>query len=354
MLTVGETSVEATKQRYLYLDLVKIAACFMVIVNHSNSSVFLGISPSPTWFVSVAVFFLSKPAVPLFLMASGAVLLGREEHISAALKRAARILAVLYISSAFYFYLTAPLPKLSLVNLKSFLITTLHTPATNALWYLYLYLGLLLMLPLLNRLVKVLTPRDYVYIAVLGIGIRGTVPIVKHYFPNLFLSSYFLTPLFTAYLAFFLCGYWLHKRGTPSGRTTAKTATLCAALVLLCVAATYAECRKVGQEYLFLDNTAYLPIALCAIGFFVIIQYLAPRLRVPDRAARVIAAVGQCTFGIYIMSDYALMHFMPVRVALTSVFHPLVAVFIYQLFVFALGLVFTYLLRLIPFMRKLL
>ncbi len=43
-------------------------------VNHTNSRVFMSVSPSPTWLCSVATFFTSKTAVALFVMIMGALL----------------------------------------------------------------------------------------------------------------------------------------------------------------------------------------------------------------------------------------------------------------------------------------
>ena len=90
---------------YVYIELLRIAACFLVIVNHTNSQVFLSISPSPTWFASLIYFFVSKMAVPLFFMLSGAVLLGKDDGMRKMLGRCARMAAVLLIFSYLYWFL---------------------------------------------------------------------------------------------------------------------------------------------------------------------------------------------------------------------------------------------------------
>lgn len=43
-------------------DILRILACFLVIVNHTNSEVFLGMNPSLTWALSLAYFYFSKIA----------------------------------------------------------------------------------------------------------------------------------------------------------------------------------------------------------------------------------------------------------------------------------------------------
>ncbi|MBQ5649328.1 MAG: acyltransferase family protein, partial [Clostridia bacterium] len=86
----------ADKSRECFLDILRIIACFCVIVNHTNSDVFLNTAPgSITWFVSLAYFFVSKIAVPVFFMISGYLLLGKIDSPKKSFQRIIRILAAL-------------------------------------------------------------------------------------------------------------------------------------------------------------------------------------------------------------------------------------------------------------------
>ena len=52
------------KNKKIYLEFMRIIACFFVIVNHTMSYVFCDYLPGgKTWCVSVFVFFLSKFSV---------------------------------------------------------------------------------------------------------------------------------------------------------------------------------------------------------------------------------------------------------------------------------------------------
>ena len=70
-----KNGIEKNGTYYMYLDILRIIACFLVIVNHTDSRVFLRTSPSETWFLGLTYFFICKAAVPLFLMISGVLLL---------------------------------------------------------------------------------------------------------------------------------------------------------------------------------------------------------------------------------------------------------------------------------------
>ena len=93
------------KTRIAYMELVRIIACFFVIINHTNSGIFMSQTPGgKTWWVSLCYFFMCKTAVPLFLMASGAVLLGRVDENEKHLKRILRIVADLVLFSLLMFW----------------------------------------------------------------------------------------------------------------------------------------------------------------------------------------------------------------------------------------------------------
>ena len=71
------------KKREVWLDVLRSIAVFLVIVNHTNSVVFQSVTPANgTWWLSIAWYALCKIAVPLFVMISGAVLLGREDTMT--------------------------------------------------------------------------------------------------------------------------------------------------------------------------------------------------------------------------------------------------------------------------------
>mgnify|MGYP002561809920 CR=1 FL=1 len=71
-------SANKAKARAAFLDFLRILAAFLVIVNHTNSYVFKTLTPVDSqWHWSILWYYVSKTAVPLFIMISGACLLGK-------------------------------------------------------------------------------------------------------------------------------------------------------------------------------------------------------------------------------------------------------------------------------------
>ncbi len=139
-----------------WLDALRVLAAFGVIVNHTNSKVFQALMPQDAqWWLSVGWYYVSKMAVPLFVMVSGACLLPRRDSPRRVLGRMARILgALLLFSYAYYLYdawvYWGLWPRMA--DLGTFLRLVWTQQITDSFWYLTFYLALLAMLPFLQRL----------------------------------------------------------------------------------------------------------------------------------------------------------------------------------------------------------
>lgn len=89
-----------------YLDVLRIVAAFFVIVNHTNSSIFLQGGLEVTTFLSLSWFFCCKCAVPIFFMISGILLLRKKESFTQVFrKRMGRPVCALLIASLLWYLL---------------------------------------------------------------------------------------------------------------------------------------------------------------------------------------------------------------------------------------------------------
>lgn len=331
-----------------YIEFLRIAACFFVIVNHTNSRLFMCLTPSLTWLCSVAVFLLSKTAVPLFLMIMGALLLDREDSPKKTARRVGRIAAVLAAFSLLYrayyaWHYNAP------YDVREWLELLPHTEATNALWYLYLYLGLLLMLPLLQRFVKALDRGYMRYFLLISLGLLGAVPLI----PGFRLHRYFEAALIGPYIGLAVLGCYI-ERYVPMTRRTfwacfCTFAGLAAAQLALALAF-YA--RDGAGFYESLESSALVTVTATAACFYVCVKYLFTARPATERAERGIRALGALTFGIYLFGDMAINYTEPVYSALEGRMHALCAMALWELFIFAAAALVTALLRYVPWVRK--
>lgn len=341
--------IERAKGRDARIDLLRIIACFLVIVNHTNSTIFQAADPSmKTWWVSLSYFFLCKPAVPIFVMISGYTMLQKEDDYKKTTKRFIRILTVIILFS-FLYYLDGILrTEGAILDLPGFFHFIAVAPVTNAYWYLYLYAGIILMMPFLQRMASRMEKKDfYVFFLISGLFV-STYPIFVHYFPEWQITDQFQLPLFDGCICLLLFGEYFRRYGSfPLWIDIAGFSGGLAYNVFL----TFFEYRRTSDYYLFYDNRVFLPILVEAVCLFSLIMKIKPG----GKTGTLISVIGQCTFGIYLLSDLFLEKTTIVYFQLCSTgIHRMIAVVVWEIVIFVMGFAVTFLLRLIPPVRKLL
>lgn len=142
--------MSGSSQRVVWVDWMRVVACFMVMVVHSTEPFYLGgdgalISTKADAFWASFFDSIVRCCVPLFVIASS--YLQFPLHYSAGeflKKRAVRILVPFAIWSVFYaFYWGEPLS-----NLKNLVFNFNY--AAGHLWFVYMLIGVYLIMPILS------------------------------------------------------------------------------------------------------------------------------------------------------------------------------------------------------------
>lgn len=347
------SSEKAQKTKIAYLELLRIIASFFVIVNHTNSGVFLAKTPgSGTWWASVAYFFACKTAVPVFLMITGALMLGRVEENQKHVKRFVRILLDLVIFSVIYsvyYHHVAGTPTTLIEILKRMYQINI----TNSFWYLYLYLGMIVMLPLLQRMSVKIGRNAYRYLIAISVVLLGGMPILAHYAPGAQYNAMFAEPMLSVYAGLLFLGYYLAHEVELKPLYAGISVLVFLAGIILQVALTYKEYCKDSQNYLFFDDRTFLTVTITAAALFYLARWGGSVIRW-EWFWKVVSYVGSCCFGVYLLSDLLIELYAMTYMELMMQMHVLKAVVIYQLLVFVTGIAITAVLKRIPVIKKLL
>lgn len=343
--------------RELYLDALRVIAAFCVMVNHSITYVFLAMSPGKSWYAAMTEFFLSKTAVPIFLMISGVTLLTRRYTYRKTLEKFLHTLLVLVVFSGLY-YLEGHLDAGTMgeASLGDFLESVWQRNVTNAFWYLYLYLGILAMLPLLQRLAGALDKTDLRYALFISLGVLGLFPVLTIWFPSLAYCGHFSVPLLDTYVGLMLGGLYIHKYTEPSRRGAAAAVGVFLGMIALQVLLTRQLYDFMGPEnYLQMDSLGrYLPTTASALALFYLFRHYFGRWKLSPRGEKVLSALGRLSFGVYLLSDLMLAKAYPVSDVLRGWgMHVIPAIFLYQLVSLAIGYALAFLLSRIPGIRRL-
>ena len=354
--------VTPSRTRYAYLDFLRVAAVFLVIVNHTNSLVFQKLTPTNfTWWLSIVWYYLSKIAVPLFIMVSGACLLPLKDSYRRVWARFVRMLLVLILFS--YAYYLVDLWQTywtweKALDIPAFLLSIWQMRITDSFWYLYFYLGLIVMLPLLQRLAHAMSKEDLLYLMGVSFTVYAAWPLLTHYVPQAALPLYFDVPLCAVFIGLFFAGHYVQH-------FTGKGSVVLSLLVLLLslgasVWLTYVEYGQVGVggKYWFMDERTApsLFTIIAALAFMKLARraFTSTEQREPS-GARFWAVVGGCSFGMYLLQDLIIAEtryrfFVP----MSGVLNPLLAAFIWEVGVFTIAFALAWLLKHVPLLRKIL
>ncbi len=349
-------------KRLAYLDALRIIAAFLVIVNHTNSGVFQSLAPGGLqWWLSILWYYLSKIAVPVFVMISGACLLGKVDGYVKTLRRIARVvLAMLLFSYAVFLYEAWVSYGLwpRAVDFGTFFARVWRMEILDDYWYIFMYVGLLAMLPFLQRMARSMRCKDVLLLAGLAFAFGGALPVLTHYLPEAEPSKYLEIPLFSCYIGCLFMGYWIREYYASNK----KNAAVCAALLIFSLAVsallTFFEALQVGQNerYWFMDSRQSPSIftlagAACAMA----IAKGSCKNEAGTRRAAALAELGGCAFAIYLLQGFVIAEskqrlFAP----LCAVMPPLAAALCWEIGVFAVCLAAAWLIRRVPIVKKLL
>lgn len=339
--------------RKTYLDAIRILACIGVIYNHVIGPGVIGSAAQPSY-LALFSYSLCKTAVPLFFMVTGTLLLARVDTYKKTLYRCLRIVIVLALFIGLN-YAVHCLKTGERFDIGTFVLSVYRDRLgiTYSYWYLYRYLSLLVMMPLLQRLAPRMTVRDMRYFLLLSVGVCGLALSVSFYAPWLRPNPWLSLPLFSIYIGMLIQGYYVDRHIENSGRY----ALLACAGVLLCNA--IAAYTQYGMWEIdparawFLDRCDRTSVTLAAGCIFYIVKYLDGRVRLTQRAQRAISYVGRLTFPIYLVSELLIDNLSFVREWLAARMPAFGAERLYVLAVFAVGLGIAAVLTRIPLVRKL-
>lgn len=289
------------------VELMRIIACIFVMVDHT-CRLCLPEEMSKTWLAVALCFIVSKTAVPLFLMIMGAMLLGKRDSERKWLRRLGRGAGALVLGSlgyaAVYGWMEggafAPLSVLSQLPQRT---------ATNAYWYLYLYLGILCLLPVLQRVVQILDKRWLGWLIVLHAGVGGAAAQIPVLFPEIGVYGSVVSGMFTSYLSLFspyfgmvLLGYWVERYV----RITKRTAVLVGMGLAVLTAFQLLVQYQFHFEGKWMNHPTYLTVILSSLCLYLLIKYIFTEKTIPTRFREGLLNVGGLTFGVYLLSDMAI------------------------------------------------
>ena len=340
-----------------HMDALRVLAMLLVLYNHTGERGFLRFDAAQgaarAAYLALAV--LDTIAVPLFFMISGALLLGREEPIRVCLKKRVLRYVLVIFGASTVMYVYSCRTDLSVMNLTDYTRGLYDGNITTSYWFLYTYLGYLLGLPLLRRLARAMTERDFLYLtAVLGV-VNALSSLQWFCFDGGFALNAGVLPFAMVRVVYYpLAGYFLEQRLNERITQPRVLPALLGAGALGVALGCLVLMRAHAVLGYWAEGAYGLFVFAPAIAVFAGMKALLARVRLSPRAARVLQEAGACTFGIYLFEKVYRDVSSRVYHALAPVIGGFAACWMWILSAFLLGMGVTMVLRRIPGIKRLL
>ena len=318
---------EATKQRIIYLDFLKVIAIFLMVANHCVDNVTPAERALPWYNLWGSVYnSFTRPAIPLFMMVTGILLLPTKMDMGSFYKkRLSRVLIPFLVWSVLYnlfpwftgllncdpetihvFFKWADTSQAFGDALRNILMIPFNFSAFAVqMWYVYLLIGIYLYIPVFSAWVEKSDKRSQrIFLAIWAVSLF--VPYLRNYLTeNLFgecsWNEFGLFYYFAGFSGYMLLGYHLVKYPLQMSKVSKYALAAIAFAIGYAVTligfknATAVEGQSEAMVELFFTfcspNVALMTFAIFLIG---------KDLRFENkRVNRFISQFSICTFGIW-------------------------------------------------------
>ena len=305
------------KKRKAYLEVMRVLAVILVVYNHLPAYTLYMYSSGAKQIVTMLLAVITRINVPIFLMISGALLLDREEDfVQVCRRRITRIVVALVLAQsllflcrmAMAFFTHNPFNEGFLDLIRGILSGELEE--AGSYWYLYAYMGMLAMLPFLQRIANKMQKQDMCMLLLIHCFFCSFIPIVNALLgvcgkEPLMISTDLSIPYAVEKAMFYpLIGYYIdHKVDIKkcSGKVWLKMAVGAFVGVLLSFLCTYYQGRTMGeytQSYIALFDYVLAIMVFALVKHLILVR--CTKLS-EGKFADVATAIGRLTFGIYLL-----------------------------------------------------
>lgn len=304
------------KSRNLSVDILKVISSFFVILHHSLLPVFQVEKYSMNWFRSSIVVSLASVAVPVFLLCSGYLMFNNKTNYSKTFKKTIVTFSILAGMSIAYLTI---LKGVSIFDFKTIIISLYSKASPSSYWYLYFYLGLLIISPILNKLFNVMDIKDHVYLILVSLLTVGVIPLVLARLKMPALSVHFIAPLPVSFIIYIIIGNFIYKYQNQirSIRNIGFYSFVSFAISWIIIVILLRRDQISGAFPLtFWSNRTYLPIIVLSVSMFMFFFTTFNNIN-----SKIIQYLSKSTFVVYLLGDFVLL------IGLNSFYKPIYKTF---------------------------
>jgi len=323
------------RKRFYYLDLLRVFACFAVIVIHVSAlnMDLLQIGGS-AWQAKNIYDGLARFSVPVFVMISGMFMLepSKKLTIKQIYKKYVLHMFLIWIVWELFYALVDFWNMKYSIDLQS--IRPIISDVLRGhfhLWYLPMLIGLYIVTPIL----RVLTEKDdkatlqyFIALFFVFTVLRSMLPIFinpgDQFFIDLltFIDKIPVT-VASRYVGYYMLGYYLHKYPLKMQQRYMSYFLAIIGAALTIMISTYYSLKFNDARGKF--DFFYIGVFFMSIGIFVFFKETVSKLDIKGLGAKIIASLSSCSFGIYLLHAFIIERIYKLGL-MTSSFNPALSI----------------------------
>lgn len=351
MANTLELTIQKADRREYYLDLLRILACFLIVMRHTvDNWIGANLSNYTYWHIGLFYNSLAYCAIPVFLMITGYLMLGKIEPYGDFYKKRLLKIGLPFLGWSLLFYYYGN--KYDAMGMgPNFIQFFLAKPTFYHLWYVYMLFGIYLVLPPVRKMVSQLNKFDFKYILDIWLFLGGIMPFITRKF-GYTLDIVFL---FAGYWGYVFLGYFLKLIELGKKQFKFYIGIFVTGYFITFFGTTWLT-HKAGQADGFFMDNFILNIVMIAAGLFMIFKYFEPWFKkvISERWKKIIVIVSELTFAIYLahtlVMDVFLRHFWGLDFGPLFI-NPFLGIPIFSLAIFILTFILVYIVSKIPFLK---
>ncbi len=338
-------------ERLVHLDLLRILACFSVVMLHSAAQFWYTLPVTSTdWKIANSYDAVSRFGVPIFVMISGALFLQGEGDVD--IKKLythniLRLIILYLIWSCLYGLFDCRDYEWSILD-KGDIFREIFASRYH-LWYLPMLVGIYMLLPILKKWVQNVGRRELEYFLLLflifQIGRETVLGLRDTEFVS-FLWGMVNLDMVCGYIGYFVLGYYLVRYGIEARWHKWIYLGGGIGVVANIVLGNYLA-QRAGEPIAAIYDSFGVFTFLIVVSLFLFFTTKVSKVKYSPRVRALVKEVSLATLGIYLM-HIGLMEFLQPYGIHSMMFVPVVCIPVFGVACFVLCAVVSALLRRIP------
>lgn len=319
----------------------------MVIINHTNGFILENNNFINTTFYCIT-FSLCKVGVGLFLMITGTLVLNKSYNYKKIVKCIFRVFVPTFCLSLIFYIKNTGMNNL---NITYFFSSILSNPYIFSYWYIYALIGVYLVLPFIQKMIRNFTNKDYIIFILIFLIIPTFTEFLKTYL-KFNINSNLQLAFFPIIIAIIICGNYISKIKI-SKKILISSSVLFIISYISMFLSMYLPYLNKGKISYALDSWNAFPVVLMSISLFYIIRYLFENKHYSDKFVNIITMIASTTFGIYLI--HTALNFKLYKLGIMQTifeFNGVIAIIILDFVVFITCMIIIYILKKIPLVKK--